>query len=249
VIIVVVGLASLTPKSRPESKNVLPVASFEVVDVRNLTVELNASASSDPDGTIANYSWNFGDDANGTGVLVTHEYPANGTYNVTLTVTDDKGGQNHTSKHIKVEKTEVEEKEDPVAAIKVVSIVNWTVSLSASDSYDPDGGDISVYLWNFGDGMTATGISVTHTYAANGTYTVTLTVTDDDGANDTASKDVTVVKPMPPSPEPQGPPGLLHAIEIHLEKADRNKGLQNSLEHLQDNLQKWIQNHPSSPNP
>jgi len=109
VIIVVVGLASLTPKSRPESKNVLPVASFEVVDVRNLTVELNASASSDPDGTIANYSWNFGDDANGTGVLVTHEYPANGTYNLTLTVTDDNGGKNHTSKHIKVEKSEVEE--------------------------------------------------------------------------------------------------------------------------------------------
>jgi PKD repeat protein len=225
------------------------VASFEIDDVRNLTVELNASASSDPDGTIANYSWNFGDDANGTGVLVTHEYPANGTYNITLTVTDDKGGKNHTSKHLKVEKTEVPTKKDPVADIEVYSIVNWTVRVNGFDSYDPDGGNITLYMWDFGDGKTATGVNVTHTYAANGTYTITLTVTDDEGAKDSVSTDVTVIKPMPPTPEPYGPPGLLHAIEIHLEKADRNQGLQNSLEHLQDNLQKWIQKHPPAPSP
>lgn len=244
----VVGLASLTPKSKPQSTNELPVASFEVDDVRNLTVELNASASSDPDGTIANYSWNFGDDTNGTGVLVTHEYPANGTYNITLTVADDKGGKNHTSKQVKVEKAQTPKK-NPVAKIEVYSVVDWTVVFTAYESYDPDGGNIQSYLWNFGDGKSATGVKVTHTYAANGTYTVTLTVTDDEGATGTASTHVTVVKPMPPTPEPYGPPGLLNAIEIHLEKADRNQGLQNSLEHLQDNLQKWIQKHPPAPSP
>jgi len=55
------------------------------------------------------------------------------------------------------------------------------VNLSGSGSSDPDGNIIS-YRWNFGDGTTASGISVAHIYAAAGTYTVVLTVTDNLGA-------------------------------------------------------------------
>lgn len=63
-----------------------------------------------------------------------------------------------------------------------------TVSLDASSSYDPDG-TIHSYHWNFGDGTTATGAYVSHTYGA-GTWTATLTVTDDDGA--ATSKSATI---------------------------------------------------------
>ena len=52
-------------------------------------LELNGGGSSDSDGTIASYAWDFGDGATGTGVSPTHAYSAAGTYTVTLSVTDD----------------------------------------------------------------------------------------------------------------------------------------------------------------
>jgi PKD repeat protein len=64
----------------------------------------------------------------------------------------------------------------------------------SDSSFDPDG-SIASYAWAFGDGGTATTSSPRHTYAAAGTYTVTLTVTDNDGATDTATKQVEVLDP------------------------------------------------------
>ncbi|HWS88219.1 MAG TPA: PKD domain-containing protein [Pyrinomonadaceae bacterium] len=55
------------------------------------TVQFTGSGSTDSDGTINSYSWDFGDGAVGTGVSPTHAYAAAGTYTVTLTVTDDDG--------------------------------------------------------------------------------------------------------------------------------------------------------------
>jgi YD repeat-containing protein len=57
------------------------------------TVTFNGGGSSDPDGTIAGYSWNFGDGGSGSGVTPTHVYTAAGTYTVSLTVTDNQGAQ------------------------------------------------------------------------------------------------------------------------------------------------------------
>ncbi len=59
--------------------------------------------------------------------------------------------------------------------------VGSNATFTASGSSDPDGA-ISSYQWTFGDGSTASGLSVSHTYAAAGAYTVTLTVTDNLGA-------------------------------------------------------------------
>ncbi|MDC4206522.1 MAG: beta-propeller fold lactonase family protein [Candidatus Manganitrophus sp.] len=56
-----------------------------------LTVQFNGSTSSDPDGRITSYVWNFGDGASGTGSAVEHAYTAAGTYIAKLTVTDDDG--------------------------------------------------------------------------------------------------------------------------------------------------------------
>jgi PKD repeat protein len=54
-------------------------------------IEFNASASYDPDGTIVSYLWDFGDGTNTTGVTANHTYLYNGSFTVTLTVTDDDG--------------------------------------------------------------------------------------------------------------------------------------------------------------
>lgn len=254
-VLVVVGLASLTPKSKPQSVNELPVADFTCV-VQNLTVEVNASTSSDPDGSIANYSWSFGDGASGYGVIAVHEYAANGTYEIELTVRDDKGGTNSTKKSVTVSKPVLPAKEKPTAVIEVVLVDEWTVVLSGAESKAPKGGTLISYEWEFSDGSTATGIVVTHTFSANGTYTVKLTVTDDRGEKDNATVEVTVTRPSSPPPQPRpppppphtnGPPGLLKAIELHKGKADRNHGLQNSLEKLQRNLERWLDSHSALP--
>jgi PKD repeat protein len=70
--------------------NVPPTASF-TSSCSNLTCAFDTSASTDPDGTIASYSWNFGDGTSGTGPSPSHPYANPGSYNVTLTVTDNGG--------------------------------------------------------------------------------------------------------------------------------------------------------------
>ncbi|HUS12459.1 MAG TPA: PKD domain-containing protein, partial [Pyrinomonadaceae bacterium] len=56
-------------------------------------VAFSAAASFDPDGSITSYAWNFGDGGTGSGVTPTHAYATAGTYNISLTVTDDLGTQ------------------------------------------------------------------------------------------------------------------------------------------------------------
>jgi PKD repeat protein len=76
-----------------------------------------------------------------------------------------------------------------------------TVLFDASDSSDADG-QIIAYDWEFGDGATATGIAVQHTYTQAGAFTAILTVTDNDGAQAEASIVITVSDPTvihPPS--------------------------------------------------
>src|SRR5262249_27222004 len=66
--------------------------SFNVSQSDQLTTSFDASASSDVDGNITSYQWNFGDSSvTGTGQTTTHTYANGGTFSVTLTVTDNQG--------------------------------------------------------------------------------------------------------------------------------------------------------------
>lgn len=79
----------------------------------------------------------------------------------------------------------------PIASF-TTSVNQLAVSVNGAASSDP-GGSIAGYSWDWGDGTAATsGVTSSHTYAANGTYTITLTVTDNLGDTDTDSKQVTV---------------------------------------------------------
>ena len=84
-----------------------PIASFTYSPekpVVNQTITFNASSSYDPDGTIVSYEWDFGDGnvTNTTHEILNHSYSEAGNYEVTLTVTDDDGAANSTTKEITI---------------------------------------------------------------------------------------------------------------------------------------------------
>lgn len=73
------------------------------------------------------------------------------------------------------------------------------ISFNASSSSDPDG-TITKYEWDFGDGNSATGQTVNHTYTADDTYSVTLTVTDNEDKTGSITKDVEIKTEKPSDP-------------------------------------------------
>jgi PKD repeat protein len=102
----VVSLTSNMTITATYTKLVPPIASFTLSPTEpivNETVTFDASASSDPDGTIVSYAWDFGDGASDSGAIVEHAYTAAGTYDVSLTVTDNDGLTHTITKSITVE--------------------------------------------------------------------------------------------------------------------------------------------------
>lgn len=174
-----------------------PTASF-TVNSTDLATTFDASASSDSDGSVASYAWDFGDNATGTGRTSSHTYTQAGTYTVSLTVTDDKGATGVTTSQVVVTAPHVNVA--PTASF-TSSAADLKLTVDGSASSDSDG-TVASYKWNFGDQGTATGKTATHTYTAAGSYTVTLTVTDNDGGTGVSTSTVTVVAPhvnVPPT--------------------------------------------------
>ena len=87
-----------TPAPEP---NANPVASFGY-SCDQLSCNFNGGGSSDSDGSIVSYSWSFGDSSNGSGVSTNHTFASEGSYNVSLTVQDDAGSTDSTSKTLSV---------------------------------------------------------------------------------------------------------------------------------------------------
>ncbi len=86
----------------PDSNN-LPTARFTASlnsGVAPLAVNFNASASSDNDGQIISYHWNFGDGQTSNNITASHTFTNPGSYTITLTVTDNNGAKNNTSQTI-----------------------------------------------------------------------------------------------------------------------------------------------------
>lgn len=170
--------------------NQIPTAGLHI-ECDNLDCTFDGSSSTDSDGTIVTYSWNFGDSSPaGSGVTTLHSYAAGGTYNVALTVTDDDGDG-----AVATDSVTAVPNVSPTAAF-TFGCTGTACTFDADGSADTDG-SIAQYAWDFGDGTTATSVTelASHTYATSGTRTVTLMVTDDDDATASTSHIVTVNAP------------------------------------------------------
>lgn len=154
----------------------------------NEAVQFDASGST---GAIVSYAWTFGDGTSGSGVRPTHTYEVAGTYNVILTLTDDRGVQASSSPTPLVVAPAV----NPTASFTISPTdpaVDDDVFVDASASTVPPGRSIVSYAWNFGDGSSGSGRTASHHYTKASTYTIVLTVTDSTGRKGVASKTVQV---------------------------------------------------------
>ncbi len=182
------------------SSNSPPTADFTYTKT-DLTVDFT-DQSSDSDGSISSWYWDFNDGATSTLQNPSHTYATDGTYSVSLTVTDNEGATDTTTQSIAVSSGTTN---NPPTADFTYTTSDLTAYFT-DQSTDTDG-SINSWDWDFGDGSTSTAANPTHTYATDGTYTVGLTVTDDDGAPDSTSQSVTVSS---------GTTGSMHVQDVYL---------------------------------
>ncbi len=167
-----------------------PVAAFspdESSGAEPFTVTFyNQTTSNDG---ITSYVWDFGDGSTTTMTTadsVEHTYPLEGSYTVTLTVSEADGDSDTASVLITAQDAEPDVDFTVSPASGVVPL---TVTFTdRSTVYD----DSSItYGWTFGDGETSTQQNPSHTYILVGTYSVSLTVTDGDGSSITKTAVIT----------------------------------------------------------
>ena len=187
-------------KPPPTPVNQVPVASFTAAPSSGaapLVVAFDATASTDPDGSIVTYAWDFGDGTAGTGRTVSHTFATVGSYTARLTVTDNAGATATATQAISVTSQPPPLNQPPVAAFTATptsGLAPLVVSFDAGASADPDG-TITTYAWSFGDTTTGTGRTTAHTYSAVGTYTASLTVTDNAGATASSTTEIRALAP------------------------------------------------------
>ncbi len=147
------------------------------------------------------YSWDFGDGTTSADANPTHTYEHSGSYEVTLTASDDKGNSKTYSQSVTV-------------------TLPSDGGITASFTFEAVAGSDGTYqftntsegavkfAWDFGDGQTSTDENPKHTYAKSGSYKVTLTVTDADGNTSEPYAATVKVTLSEPGPGPVDPDAL-----------------------------------------
>ena len=146
---------------------------------------LFSDISSVATGSIVSWLWNFGDGSPTSNLQnPTHIYADSGWYNVTLIVVSDLGFADTATQQIYIEPK-------PTAAFAVTVGVAGQMTYF-TDQSDGNGGTLTAWLWNFGDGSSSVQQNPDHVYATDGTYWVTLIVFNSCGS-DTVMQQVVIV--------------------------------------------------------
>ena len=177
-----------------------------------LSVDFSSAGTTDLDGTVTAYAWDFGDGGTSSDMSPSHSYTVGGPYVATLTVTDNGGAQTTQEALVQAVSPNI-----PPVAVASSNITSGPTPLdvifSAAGSYDPDGFIGNIH-WAFSDGGEYWGGTAYHTFYGQGAWQATLTVYDGRGGTGTAAPlTITVGPPLPRplpatcSPSPSRPTG------------------------------------------
>jgi PKD repeat protein len=201
-VVALVAGCALFANQKPIARIVADVLSGE----SPLVVTFSALGSSDPDGSIVSYAWDFGGNDTDTGMTVQRTFVATTEtriFTAKLTVTDDEGAQATTEQSIEVrvggEDGPGTGGEFPTARFDVDAFIGVAPLRVAFDAAGSNGGvgGIIAYNWDFGDDVDAKGVEVTHTFNPEETeaYTVTLFVWDNGNNVDAEQKTIIAIVP------------------------------------------------------
>jgi PKD repeat protein len=201
------GIANSLSKDILIDNNRPPVAHYNFTPQKgtvNTTFEFDGTSSTDGDGRIIRYIWDFKDGTQKQGDKVKHKFTESGSFNVKLTVFDNHEAQGFIEKDLRVAGL------PPIAKFSVSPFSGDTSTVfrfDASNSEDPDG-RIEDYLWKFSDHSEDSGKIVEHRFSSEGSFNVTLTVVDNDRMRNETSRTISVHdnNPPPPDPDPDPPP-------------------------------------------
>lgn len=162
------------------TRNQRPISAFTASPRHGrapLTVVLDASPSTDADGEVTSYAWAFDDGATAYGARVAHTFFEEGSHRIELQVIDDSGSTSSISSQTVA-----------VAGVDAPPVPRFDVTSGTGSrqrvfdaTASTDDVALASHKWDFGDGTSATGPLVTHTYPADGAYAVSLRVTDSAG--------------------------------------------------------------------
>lgn len=190
----------------------IAIAGDDKVVSPNRPATFDASRSFDPDGTLINYEWDFGDGNRKVGSKIDHGFDLPGTYQVTLKVTDNS----ERALGVDTMTVVVNSPPEPVISGNLLAD-NGLIELAASESFDADGEIIS-YAWRLSDGRNFEGDSIRFVIQEPGKTDVELTVVDNSGTFSALQRlHKTLIVNAPPKADFSAPEKVATNSSVHFD--------------------------------